>query len=172
MGIKLSALLESTRIQRVDKTGQVDAVVPIGLEIGDLPVGDPLLYPPHEPLVCRVAEVGEIRHHAEFVNVGIPQILWLHQLHDAELLFGKLHRQGAVLQAIGRVQGGVVGTETRADAIDESAESYSVVPVGSEVLDFLVRDLGVDPGQHGILGGEGFPRAADLIALDQGPDQT
>ena len=172
MGIELSALLEGTWIQCVDKAGQVDAVVPIGLEIGDLPVGDSLLDPLHEALVCRVAEVGEVRHHAEFVNVGIPQIFRLHELHNVELLFGELHRQSAVLQAFGRVQGCVVGTETWADAINESAESYSGVPVGGEVPDVLVWDLGVDPGQHGVLGGEGFSRAADLITLDQGPDQT
>ena len=65
-----------------------------------------------------------------------------------------------------------MGAKTWTDAIDECAEGYSTVPVGGKVLDVLLWDLSVDPGQHGILGGEGFPRAANLVALNQGPDQT
>ena len=43
-------------------------------------------------------------------------------------------------------------TKPGSDPIHESAKCDAVVPIGREICDFLVRDLGVDPSQECIFG--------------------
>ena len=56
--------------------------------------------------------------------------------------------------------------------LDEGADRHPIVPVGREVLDVAIGNLGVDPRQHGLLGGESAPCAADLEASDERPDEA
>ena len=53
--------------------------------------------------------------------------------------------------------------------IQEGAEVNSIVPVGGEVLDFAVRQDGLQPGQHQLLRGE--VGGAQLVMGNQGPCQ-
>ena len=53
--------------------------------------------------------------------------------------------------------------------VQESAEVDAIVPVGGEVLDLAVRQDGLQPGQHQLLGREvGSPQ---LVVGDQRPSQ-
>ena len=65
-----------------------------------------------------------------------------------------------------------MGTEPWLDAIDQSTQCNSVVPICGEILDVLVWNLSIDPGKHGIFRREALSRAADLEFLNQGPDET
>jgi len=58
------------------------------------------------------------------------------------------------------------------DSVHKGTEGDTIIPICSEVPYLLVRDLGVDPGQHSTLGGEALPCAADLEVTDEAPYQT
>lgn len=66
----------------------------------------------------------------------------------------------------------VVGACPRAYMVDDATETAPVVPVDVEVGDGVFWDDGVDPCQHGLLGGDAFSCDLYLVGLDEGPYQA
>ena len=84
---------------------EVDAVVPIGTEILDISLRNLLTDPLEQESVVRVAEVGEVRHDAEVVHLGIVEILWRQDFGNVEMLLGQVQTQLAVLETAMLVEG-------------------------------------------------------------------
>ena len=169
MRIEVGAVGDGPGTESVCEAGEVDAVVPVRLEVCDAPSRQLGLDPVEQELVGRLAEVRDVSHDADLINLWMDEIVCLHHFVNAKPLFSELHSQFAVGELVAWIERSVIRAGARSDAIDESAEGDSAVPVRGEVADVLVRDLGVDPGQEGTLGGDGLAGAADLVVLDQRP---
>ena len=172
MWIELLAIGEDPRHKGVDEAGEINPVVPILLEVCDPPLRDLALDPPQQLVVCRLAEIRYVRHDAQLVHVTVAEVWRFQQFWDSQLLLSDVHSHLAVVQTFAASQRGVVRTQPRSDSVHQSTECYAVVPVGREVGDFLIGDLGVDPGEQCILGRQVLTCAANLEVADEGPDET
>ena len=58
------------------------------------------------------------------------------------------------------------------DVVHQSAQATTIVPVRGEILHVVLGYHGVDPGQHGLFGGDVLTHDLDLVGLDERPDEA